>query len=61
MLTTPGCRTSLVCGCSMNLARFPLDQQTCHLNLASCELLPLLLLLLLYMLLLLQTAGPRQT
>ena len=48
-----------MCGCSMNLARFPLDQQTCHLNLASCELLPLLLLL--YMLLLLQTAGPRQT
>ena len=38
-------RTSLVCGCSMNLARFPLDQQTCHLNLASCELLLLLLLL----------------
>ena len=30
-------RTSLKCACSMFLARFPLDQQTCHLNLASCE------------------------
>ena len=30
-------RTSLLCSCSMHLARFPLDEQTCHLNLASCK------------------------
>ena len=30
-------RTSLLCSCSMYLARFPLDRQTCHLNMASCN------------------------
>ena len=30
-------RTSLRCACSMYLARFPLDQQTCYLYLASCR------------------------
>ena len=29
-------RTSLLCSCSMHLSRFPLDEQICHLNLASC-------------------------
>ena len=30
-------RVSLTCACSMHLALFPLDEQTCYLNIASCE------------------------
>ena len=30
-------RVSLVVACSMHLHLFPLDQQTCHLNVASCN------------------------
>lgn len=31
------CRVSLTASCSMDLALFPLDEQTCHLYIASCE------------------------
>ncbi len=31
-------RVSLTCACSMYLALFPLDKQTCFLDVASCEL-----------------------
>ena len=27
----------MTCACSMHLALFPLDEQTCYLNIASCE------------------------
>ena len=37
MITLSSIRTSLVAACSMNLARFPLDSQTCYLYLASCK------------------------
>ena len=30
-------RVSLTCACSMHLALFPLDKQTCNLDVASCE------------------------
>ena len=30
-------RVSLTCACSMHLALFPLDMQTCNLDVASCE------------------------
>ena len=30
-------RVSLICSCTMHLALFPLDEQTCHLNVASCK------------------------
>ena len=30
-------RVSLVVSCSMHLSVFPMDEQTCHLNVASCE------------------------
>ena len=30
-------RVSLVVACSMQLSLFPLDEQICHLNVASCE------------------------
>ena len=32
-------RVSLTCACSMHLALFPMDEQTCRLNIASCKLL----------------------
>ena len=31
------CRVSLTASCSMDLALFPLDEQTCHLYIASCK------------------------
>ena len=31
-------RISITCACSMHLALFPLDEQTCNLDIASCEL-----------------------
>ena len=31
------CRVSLICSCNMYLALFPMDEQTCHLNVASCK------------------------
>lgn len=30
-------RVSLTCACSMHLALFPLDKQTCNLDVASCK------------------------
>ena len=30
-------RISITCACSMHLALFPLDEQTCTLDIASCE------------------------
>ena len=33
------CRVSLTASCSMDLALFPLDEQTCHLYIASCKFL----------------------
>ena len=30
-------RVSLICSCPMKLALFPMDEQTCHLNVASCK------------------------
>ena len=33
-------RISITCACSMHLALFPLDEQTCSLDVASCELFP---------------------
>ena len=31
------CRISITCACPMHLSLFPLDQQTCTLDIASCE------------------------
>ena len=31
-------RVSITCACSMHLALFPLDEQKCDLDVASCEL-----------------------
>ena len=31
-------RVSLTCACSMHLGLFPMDQQTCNLDVASCKL-----------------------
>ena len=30
-------RISITCACSMHLALFPLDEQTCSLDVASCK------------------------
>ena len=36
-IALPLCRISLTLACAMDLALFPLDTQTCHLRIASCE------------------------
>ena len=38
-------RVSLICSCSMHLALFPMDEQTCHLNVASCKYNKMVLLI----------------